>query len=77
MESEIAGSWSGCSKVQNLGNIKNNLEITMIALKTWSKDKFRRVDKEMRKLRSRLEWLYKHNPHLHSAEIKFLTSRLD
>jgi hypothetical protein len=75
--SEINEAWSCCAPVQNLADIKNNLQHTMKALKSWSREKFGRVDKEIKKLNARLEWLYSHNPHLHTYEIKHVTARLD
>jgi hypothetical protein len=75
--SEIKEAWAGGAVVQNLAYIKNNLRYTMKTLKSWSREKFGKVDREIKKLNVRLEWLYNHNPHLHTSEIKSVTARLD
>jgi hypothetical protein len=74
---EINEAWEAAGQVQNLADIKNKLHCTMRALKTWSREKFGRVDREIKKLTNRLEWLYKHNPFSHMTEIKHVSARMD
>jgi hypothetical protein len=62
---------------EQLSGLKNKLHCTMRALKTWSREKFGRVDREIKKLTKRLEWLYKHNPFSHMTEIKHVSARMD
>jgi hypothetical protein len=64
--SEIKEAWADGTVVEDLADIKKNLQYTMKALKSWSREKFGRVDREIKKLNVTLEWLYKHNPRLHT-----------
>lgn len=74
---EVADTWSKCKKATDLADIKNNLQTTMDSLRTWSKAKFGGVDREITKLKKRLERLYSTNLHANNDEIQHVMARLD
>jgi hypothetical protein len=77
LEEEINVAWNGHVRANCLQNVHQKLKSTMVCLKSWSRENFGAVSKEINKIKNRLQWLYSQQPLGYPVEIDNLNRRLD
>jgi hypothetical protein len=74
---EIKHAWGTDAHAQNLGDIAGKLKGVMSALKTWSKEKFGAVTRELERLHKELEELHEKDPKEVGADMEKLWNQMD
>jgi hypothetical protein len=77
LEEEIKCAWTNHKFSLELEGVSSKLNATISTLQTWSHENFGSVDKEIKTLKKRLEFLMFQNSTCDNLEINSINARLD